>query len=252
MTMNKPKTATVIEILAPHLAKVPKVDTTNPGQPGAVAEDGAKSPRRSGRPRSGKAVARDAPRDEEILRIAANVLYKRGLDGPIFEDIAREAGISKGSVYHYFGSKQELYERLVNNVRGRINFEEEIRGHAPARERLQHLIRTRLEATVEYPLEVGLLSRELLRMEGPVGDWARNDPKRYLIAIRQLILQGQREGTFRPMDLDIMASTIFGILVHVTNWYRLGGRIQAQDLVYELVDFIIRGLLADPPSRRKK
>jgi AcrR family transcriptional regulator len=198
--------------------------------------------RKRGRPRKGKAVGRDLPRDEELLKIAAEVLYKKGFESARLDDIAREAGIVKGSLYHYFGSKDEIYERLVNNVRGRINFEEEIKGKAPAADRLSHLLRTRLETTVEYPLEVGLLARELVRMNGPAGEWAREDPKRYFVAIRQIIIQGQKERAFRPVDPDIMASVIFGILAHLPTWYRLGGRIRPDALVDEIAEFIMAGL----------
>lgn len=201
------------------------------------------TPRGRGRPRHGKAVARNLPRDEEILRIAAEVLYKKGFDGARLDDIAQAAGIVKGSLYHYFGSKEEIYERLVNNVRGRINFEEEITGKAPARERLEHLVRTRLQTTVEYPLEVGLLAREITRMEGPVGEWAREDPKRYFVAIRQIIIQGQKEGAFRPADPDILASTILGIFAYLPTWFRRGGRIRPDALVDEITEYILRGVL---------
>lgn len=203
------------------------------------------SPQRRGRgrPRKGKALGRELPRDEEILKIAAEVLYRKGFEGARLDDIAREAGIVKGSLYHYFGSKEDIYERLVENVRGRINFEEEVKGKAPARERLEHLVRTRLETTVEYPLEVGIFVRELVRMEGPAGDWAREDPKRYFVAIRQIIIQGQKEGAFRPVDPDIVASTILGILAHLPTWYRVGGRIASDALVDEMTDFVLAGIV---------
>lgn len=207
----------------------------------AGAAEPAKRPR--GRPRQGSAIARDLPRDEEILRIAANVLYKKGLEGARLDDIAEEAGIVKGSLYHYFSSKEEIYERLVENVRGRIDLEQEVSGKGSAQDRLDHLLRIRLATTVEYPLEIGLLVRELIRMDGPVGDWARQDPKRYFVAIRQIVIQGQKEGVFRAVDPDIIASVIFGILAHLPTWYRLGGRIQPQALVSEVTEFVLAGLL---------
>jgi len=237
MTTRKRVKNNVVELkTAKSAAKLEK------STPSVVAEP--ELPRRGrGRPRKGTAAGRNLPRDEEILKIAAEVLYKKGLDAAQFDDIAEAAGIVKGSLYHYFSSKEEIYERLVENVRGRIDFEQEVKGKAPARERLDHLVRTRLATTVEYPLEVGLLVRELVRMTGPAGDWAREDPKRYFVAIRQIILQGQKEGTFRAVDPDIMASVIFGILAHLPTWYRLGGRIAPDALVEEITEFVLCGLL---------
>jgi len=220
--------------------------TTAKGDVGK-SKDGIESPRRGrGRPRKGKALGRELPRDEEILKIAADVLHEKGFDGARLDDIAREAGIVKGSLYHYFGSKEEIYKRLVENVRGKIDFDQEVKGKDPAVDRLDHLVRARLQTTVEYPLEVGLLVRELVRMSGPAGDWAREDPKRYFVAIRQIVIQGIKEGAFRPVDPDILASVILGILAHLPTWFRIGGRIMPDALVDEVTDFVMAGLLKHP------
>src|SRR5262245_22773000 len=91
------------------------------------------APRRPrGRPRHGDPVARDLARDEEILRIAAEVIWKKGFAGAKLDDIAAAAGIVKGSLYHYFESKEEIYDRLIKNVRGTLDFEAEVKSDKPA------------------------------------------------------------------------------------------------------------------------
>ena len=72
---------------------------------------------------------------------------------------------------------------------------------------------------------------------------ARQDPKNYFNAVRQIILQGQKEEAFRAVDPDAIASTIVGILANVPAWYRLGGRIPPDILVDEITDFVMNGLL---------
>lgn len=52
-------------------------------------------------------------RPEEILDAALAEFTERGFDAARMEDIARRAGISKGSVYLYFQSKQALLEALI-------------------------------------------------------------------------------------------------------------------------------------------
>jgi len=212
----------------------------------AVKVDEGVPRRPRGRPRHGTPVARDLARDEEILQIAAEVIWKKGFAGAKLDDIAEAAGIVKGSLYHYFESKEEIYERLIRNVRGTLDFEAEVTGPAPAAERLAHLVRTRLALTTEYPVEVALLVRELIHLKGLTGDWAREDPKRYFNAIRQIILQGQKEGAFRPVDIDVIASTIGGIFAHLPYWYRKGGRVSQEELVDEMTEYIIAGVLKDP------
>src|SRR2546421_2036331 len=102
------------------------------------------SPSKRGRPRQGKPVARHLPRDEEILKIAAKVFFAQGYGGTKLEDIAREAGIVKGSLYHYFESKEQIYERLIADIVNLVDIDESADADAPADERLAAIVRRRV------------------------------------------------------------------------------------------------------------
>lgn len=207
---------------------------------------GATAPRRRGRPRLGRAVARELSRDEEILKIAAEVVWRKGFSGTKLSDIAEAAGIVKGSLYHYFDSKEEIYERLIANVRGVFEVDLEIVADGPAAERLDRFIRSRIAMILRHPLEVALLVRDLVRMKGPAGDWAREAPKNYYATLRHLIIQGQKEGSFRAVDPDVVASVIQGVLAHLPNWYRSSGRVDAEALTNEMTEYVLAGLVGGP------
>ncbi len=187
----------------------------------------------------GTPVWADLPRDEAILRAAAETFYRCGFDGTTLDDIARDAGIGRTSLYHYFDSKEEIYERLVNNVIGSFDVQEELSRDIPAEERLERLVRARLEQTTTHPIEVGLISRRLVRMEGSVGEWARRFRRREFDSLRELIMQGQRDRRFRDGDPDIMAATVMGLMVQVCEWYRPSGRVDRQAVIDEMARFIV-------------
>jgi AcrR family transcriptional regulator len=198
--------------------------------------------RRRGRPRQGKAVARHLPRDEEILEIAAEVFFARGFDGAKLDHIAEAAGIVKGSLYHYFESKEEIYARLIQRIVELVPAEEVISGEEPADERLVRLIRPQIELVARNPVEVGILMRQLLHLEGEVGAWARDYRRRYVNALRQVIAQGQRSRVFRPGDPDALAAFIHGSITVLSEWYRPGGRLDTETIVEELSAFILTGV----------
>lgn len=52
-------------------------------------------------------------REQQILAAAAAVIMHLGYDKTTMSDIADEAGVSRGTVYFYFKSKEELFEALV-------------------------------------------------------------------------------------------------------------------------------------------
>jgi AcrR family transcriptional regulator len=60
-------------------------------------------------------MSRDARR-REILRAAARLFGQRPYSSVSVTDIAEEAGIAKGLMHHYFGSKRELYLEVVRDV----------------------------------------------------------------------------------------------------------------------------------------
>lgn len=51
----------------------------------------------------------------EILKAAARVFVEYGFDGAKMEDIAKAAGIGKGTVYEYFESKTGLFREMLRN-----------------------------------------------------------------------------------------------------------------------------------------
>ena len=68
----------------------------------------------------------EAPRAEpestkrrDIIDGARKVFFEKGFDGASMDEVARAAGVSKATIYVYFGSKDELFEALVLNDRAR-------------------------------------------------------------------------------------------------------------------------------------
>jgi len=51
------------------------------------------------------------------IHAAAQELFaKRGFAATTIDDIARRAGVAKGAVYHHFGSKEEIFERVLDGI----------------------------------------------------------------------------------------------------------------------------------------
>ena len=61
--------------------------------------------------------ARDGAKLRQILAGARRVFHADGFDGASMNDIAREAGVSKGTLYVYFDSKEALFVALIREDR---------------------------------------------------------------------------------------------------------------------------------------
>src|SRR5215467_8604590 len=55
-------------------------------------------------------------RQEQILRAAAHVFARKGLEATTISDIAAAAHVSHGLAYHYFTSKEEIFRQLITRA----------------------------------------------------------------------------------------------------------------------------------------
>ena len=149
-------------------------------------------------------------RPEEILAAAQVVFGEQGFAGSKLEDVARRAGVSKGTLYLYFDSKETLFRE---RVRARIipavaAGEEFVRAYeGPARELLIELVR-RMWDTIRNPAMANI--SRLVQSE------LHNFPELARFYFDEVILRGRRllqsvldrgvaSGEFRP-DLLRFAS----------------------------------------------
>jgi len=90
-------------------------------------------------------VKKPAVRRNEILDVAQQLVYTQGYEQMTIQDILDELQVSKGAFYHYFGSKQELLEALIERM---LDEAEQVVGpivwdpHLPALEKLQRYFAT--------------------------------------------------------------------------------------------------------------
>jgi AcrR family transcriptional regulator len=63
------------------------------------------------------AAGQDPAKRQQILEGANRVFSQMGFDAASMNDITREAGVSKGTIYVYFDSKEELFMELCNHYR---------------------------------------------------------------------------------------------------------------------------------------
>lgn len=146
------------------------------------------------------------------------------------DEVAEAAGLTKGAIYYYFESKEDLFRRTIQ-VRHQAIFAEiesvleEEGGPASVRLRLalrriwRHWMEPGSGQTIRLLLgEVSVEFPALFRMwaqEGPIHGWS---------LIRELIEEGIREGGFRPdVDPEVSARLIVsGLMLQATLHVHLG------------------------------
>ena len=85
------------------------------GRQGAVGQVSAAGPGNPGE-RPNRNVARGEATRGQLVAIAMRMFAERGYEDTSIEAVLREAGVSRGSLYHHFASKEALFEAVAEEV----------------------------------------------------------------------------------------------------------------------------------------
>lgn len=90
---------------------------------------------------------------QKLLLAARGVFAAHGLNGARVDEIARQAGINKQMVYHYFGNKEGLYSAVIAEVYAEIRNREKglVLSRLPAEEAMRKLIEFSFDFLNETP-----------------------------------------------------------------------------------------------------
>src|SRR3954453_10639080 len=107
--------------------------------------------------------SRSASRREELLAAAVRVFARKGYHTCRVSDIADEAGVSHGLVYHYFASKDEVLETIFRENWGPIGeaIGQIAQTEDPAAEQLRKVASLVLHSWRRDPETVRVLVREI-------------------------------------------------------------------------------------------
>ncbi len=109
-------------------------------------------------------ASRSANRPDEFVLAATQLFANRGYHGASIANIADELGLTKQALLHHFGSKDALYERVLEGVADRMMLmlmEAQNPGAAPE-QRLETFFETYLSEGLLNPADSRLILRELL------------------------------------------------------------------------------------------
>lgn len=156
-----------------------------------------------------------ADRRQQILEAAAQVFAARGYSQATGDEIAETAGVSKGTLYNYFESKQDIFTQLflASVAEDEAVIDEVIARSASAREKLEAIIGRWFEQFSRYN-ELGRLVLEFwstaaAEAEGGTFTRALQDMYgRYRERMTKIFEQGEASGEFELVYGPGMAAAV--------------------------------------------
>lgn len=131
-----------------------------------------------------------------IIDAALEVFRERGYANARMADIARRAGVSYGLVYHYFGSKEVLFEIIVESWWHDLYavMDREIGSGAPTRDKLINIIEFFLDTYGQKPNLISIFVSEVCRSSVYHTEEGLSRFLKFFSLCEQIMLQGQESG----------------------------------------------------------
>lgn len=178
-----------------------------------------------------------------VLEAAVRMFNARGYHQTSLDDVAASLGISKPTIYHYLGNKEQvLVECLTIGMNQLLAAAEQARlTHGLGLERLRAFLVDYAEINMNDFGRCNILTaNETLSQDAR--ETIRLRKRRIDGALRELVAEGIADGSVAPCDPKLAALTLASALNGPSRWHRPEGELPERQLAEILVDFLTAGL----------
>ncbi|OVZ54382.1 TetR family transcriptional regulator [Pigmentiphaga sp. NML080357] len=202
--------------------------------------------RRPGRP----PVVADAR--ERILLEASKLFAQSGYENSSIHELAAAIGMTKPAIYHYFATKQDIYDAIIlRTLEGLIA---EVFPAVQAETSAVDKLRVFMTVHAAY-LERNYWSfvAMLVGFSGMSPSY-RDDAARlrdaYERLLRQILEQGAKEGVFRAGQVATSGRAVLSLLNWMARWFKPGHGSTAEQIALDYFELLSAGLCIKPDTSR--
>ena len=202
---------------------------------------------------------RKEARPGELVAAALACFAERGFAATKLDDIAAKAGVSKGTVYLYFPSKEELFKAVVReSLLPNIAQVEAMLEAAdmPSAEQLRRLLQFMTGRMASSP--VGIIPKLIVTEAGNFPDIARfyldQVVHRGFAVVGRVLTRGIERGEFRKVDVRHTTFCVIAPVLLTALWRHSLGRFEPEALdgkrfIASHVDLVLAGLAPQPKKK---
>ena len=199
-------------------------------------------------------------RKQMVLETAIKIFRQKGYRAATLDDVARELGVSKPALYHYFTSKENLLSAIYLQALGRMFktiYEVGEMDLSPP-EKMRVLIRRHLKEVVIGNLDMfSVFFSEENELPKKEFQKIRKEKIKFTKVVVNIIEEGIAQGHFRRVDSILLADAVIGMCNWLYRWYKPGrSGFTPDQIADQFIAFLEDGYMEQPvqtkPSGRNK
>jgi AcrR family transcriptional regulator len=189
--------------------------------------------------------AKAGNRLEEVLNSAANLFYTKGFHGTTIEDVARDVGMLKGSLYYYIKSKEDLlYQLLLTGIeRGDAYIAARVDPSGEPVEQLQKAIEAQIDLIIENQVRVGLFYHEFDTLPVKRQQKVLAVMSRYNNRFLDLVRKAQEQGKIIDGEPWLIVNGLLGMCNWIYRWYHADHQTDAAAVKRVFVEMTMKGIV---------
>ncbi|MGW4638823.1 TetR/AcrR family transcriptional regulator [Sphaerisporangium sp. NPDC004334] len=232
-----------------------------PAATGATSEiaprGDATAPRRQGSPRRAATSGSASERREHLVKLAAELFARKGFQATTVRQIADEAGILSGSLYHHFDSKESIVDEVLSTFLKDLigRYREILAGDGDPRTMLSEMVRIGFGTLEPHRAAITVMQNDWNYLRSLPGDRfdylirAEDEVERMWIG---QIKRGQSAGQLRSdVDPKITYRMIRDSIWVAVRWFRPGGRLNTTHLAEHYITVLFDGLATGERTSQK-
>jgi AcrR family transcriptional regulator len=183
--------------------------------------------------------------EERIIASAVDLFAEQGFDATTVQQVVDRAEVTKGALYHYFDSKDDLLYEIYHALIGTqtADLEEIAARGLTASETLRAILVNVVRTTADRLSEAKVFFREAHKLDADRHAAFRADRRRYHEDFRRVIANGQASGEFTAtVSPDMVVQIALGVVNQLPVWYSPDGAKTPERIGTEIADFVLAAL----------
>jgi len=182
---------------------------------------------------------------KRIIATASRLFAQKGYESSSLGELAASMGVSKAAIYHYFSTKQEIYDTIILRVLSGLS--EVVVAAVAAQTTPADKLRSFMVTHAQYfeqhhddfiVLLVGFSGMDTAQFKQEAVH-IRDD---YENMLRAIIDDGIRDGSFGNTNTVATTRCVLSMLNWMSRWFKPGAGATAEDIALEYYQLLMKGL----------
>ena len=189
---------------------------------------------------------------DRVTAAALDLFATQGYATTSVQQIVEAAGVTKGAMYHYFQSKDDLlfaiYDRMLSLQKAHLD--RIVAGGGPVEDVVRDVCVDVVETSIDFLPEGTVFFRSMHMLTEPRRKEVTRRRREYHDAFAALLEHGQAEGIFRTdIPRSVLIAHFFSDVHYLSHWYSPEGPEGKTEVAEQLTELFLRGIRIDGSER---